>query len=65
MSVTAWQMVFDFARLRAGQSVLIHGGAGNVGAYAVQFAKQAGAMVIATAVGRMMFPTSAVSAASA
>ena len=48
-SVTAWQMVFDFARLRAGESVLIHGGAGNVGAYAVQFARQAGAMVIATA----------------
>ena len=49
VSVTAWQMVFDFAQLRAGQSVLIHGGAGNVGAYAVQFAKQAGAMVITTA----------------
>jgi NADPH:quinone reductase-like Zn-dependent oxidoreductase len=48
-SVTAWQMVFEFAQLRAGQSVLIHGGAGNVGAYAVQFARQAGAMVIATA----------------
>jgi NADPH:quinone reductase-like Zn-dependent oxidoreductase len=48
-SVTAWQMVSEFAQLRAGQSVLIHGGAGNVGAYAVQFARQAGAMVIATA----------------
>jgi NADPH:quinone reductase-like Zn-dependent oxidoreductase len=51
VSVTAWQMVFEFAQLSAGQSVLIHGGAGNVGAYAVQFAKQAGAMVIATAGG--------------
>lgn len=49
VSVTAWQMVFEFARLSAGQSVLIHGGAGNVGGYAVQFAKQAGAMVITTA----------------
>jgi NADPH:quinone reductase-like Zn-dependent oxidoreductase len=49
VSVTAWQMVFEFAQLRAGQSVLIHGGAGNVGGYAVQFARQAGAMVIATA----------------
>ena len=49
VSVTALQMVFDFAQLSAGQSVLIHGGAGNVGAYAVQFAKQAGAMVITTA----------------
>jgi len=49
VSVTAWQMVFEFAQLSARQSVLIHGGAGNVGAYAVQFAKQAGAMVITTA----------------
>jgi NADPH:quinone reductase-like Zn-dependent oxidoreductase len=49
VSVTAWQMMFDFAQLSAGQSVLIHGGAGNVGGYAVQFAKQAGAMVITTA----------------
>ena len=49
VAVTAWQMVFDFAQLRAGQSVLIHGAAGNVGGYAVQFARQAGAMVIATA----------------
>ena len=49
VSVTAWQMVFEFAHLSGGQSVLIHGGAGNVGAYAVQFAKQAGAMVITTA----------------
>ena len=49
VGVTAWQMVFEFAQLSAGQSVLIHGGAGNVGAYAVQFAKQAGAIVITTA----------------
>jgi NADPH:quinone reductase-like Zn-dependent oxidoreductase len=48
-AVTAWQMLFDFAQLSAGQAVLINGGAGNVGGYAVQFAKQAGAMVIATA----------------
>jgi len=49
IAVTAWQMVFEIARIAAGQTVLIHGGAGNVGAYAVQFAKQTGAMVIATA----------------
>jgi NADPH:quinone reductase-like Zn-dependent oxidoreductase len=49
VSITAWQMVFEYAQLSAGQSVLIHGGAGNVGGYAVQFAKQAGAMVITTA----------------
>ena len=48
VAVTAWQMVFDFARLSSGQSVLIHGGAGNVGGYAVQFARLAGALVIAT-----------------
>jgi len=49
VAVTAWQMVFDFAQLSSGQSVLIQGGAGNVGGYAVQFAKLAGALVIATA----------------
>ena len=49
VAVTAWQMVFELAQLAPGQSVLIHGGAGNVGAYAVQLAKRAGAMVIATA----------------
>jgi NADPH:quinone reductase-like Zn-dependent oxidoreductase len=49
VAVTAWQMVFEFAQPATGQSVLIHGGAGNVGSYAVQFAKQAGATVIATA----------------
>ena len=49
VAVSAWQMVFEFARLSPGQSVLVHGGAGNVGAYAVQFAKSAGAVVIATA----------------
>jgi NADPH:quinone reductase-like Zn-dependent oxidoreductase len=52
VAVTAWQMVFDFAQLSSGQSVLIQGGAGNVGGYAVQFAKLAGALVIATASAR-------------
>jgi len=52
VAVTAWQMLFDFAKLSSGQSVLIHGGAGNVGGYAVQLAKQAGALVIATASGK-------------
>ena len=42
-------MLFDYAQVTAGQIVLIHGGAGNVGAYAVQLAKQADAEVIATA----------------
>jgi NADPH:quinone reductase-like Zn-dependent oxidoreductase len=47
-AVAAWQMLFDFAQVSEGQSVLIHGGAGCVGAYAVQFAHRARAMVIAT-----------------
>jgi NADPH:quinone reductase-like Zn-dependent oxidoreductase len=49
VAVTAWQMLFDYAHVTAGQTVLIHGAAGNVGAYAVQLAKQAGLHVIATA----------------
>src|SRR5262249_47354022 len=41
--------LFEYAHVTAGQNVLIHGAAGNVGAYAVQLAKQAGLHVIATA----------------
>lgn len=49
VAVTAWQMLFDHAHARAGQTVLIHGAAGNVGAYAVQMARNAGLEVFATA----------------
>jgi NADPH:quinone reductase-like Zn-dependent oxidoreductase len=42
-------MLFDYAHATAGQTVLIHGAAGNVGAYAVQMAKQAGIHVVASA----------------
>lgn len=49
VAVTAWQMLFDYARATAGQNVLIHGAAGNVGSYAVQLASQAGLHVTATA----------------
>jgi NADPH:quinone reductase-like Zn-dependent oxidoreductase len=49
VSITAWQMLFDYAQVTAGQTVLIHGAAGNVGAYAVQLANQAGLRVVATA----------------
>jgi len=49
VAVTAWQMVHEIACVSQGQFVLVHGGAGNVGAFAVQLAKRAGATVIATA----------------
>jgi len=49
VTVTAWQMLFDYAQVTAGQTVLIHGAAGNVGAYAVQLASQGGLHVVATA----------------
>jgi NADPH:quinone reductase-like Zn-dependent oxidoreductase len=46
VAVTAWQMLFEHARPDVGQRVLVLGGAGNVGAYAVQFAANAGFHVI-------------------
>jgi NADPH:quinone reductase-like Zn-dependent oxidoreductase len=49
IAVTAWQGLFDQARLNVGQTVVIHGAAGNVGAYAVQLARRAGIRTIATA----------------
>src|SRR5215475_1287818 len=49
VTVTAWQMLFEYAHVTAGDTVLVHGAAGNVGAYAVQLAKQAGLHVVATA----------------
>ncbi len=48
---TAWQGIFTHGHLEKGQTILIHGGAGAVGAYAVQLASHAGATVIATARG--------------
>ena len=48
---TAWQGMFTHGHLEKGQTILIHGGAGAVGAYAVQLASHAGAIVIATAGG--------------
>lgn len=51
-AMTAWQGLFDHGGLEAGQSVLIHGGAGGVGHIAVQLAKWKGAHVIATASGK-------------
>lgn len=48
-ALTAWQALIDTAKLQAGQTVLIHGGSGGVGSFAVQIAKARGARVIATA----------------
>jgi NADPH:quinone reductase-like Zn-dependent oxidoreductase len=48
-ALTAWQALIDTAKLSAGQTVLIHGGSGGVGSFAIQIAKARGAKVIATA----------------
>ena len=48
-ATTAWQALIDTAKLERGQTVLIHGGSGGVGCFAVQIAKARGAKVIATA----------------
>jgi NADPH:quinone reductase-like Zn-dependent oxidoreductase len=49
VAATAWQALFDHAQLKAGQTVVIHGAAGNVGSYAVQLARDAHLQAIATA----------------
>lgn len=48
-ALTAWDGIFERGRLQPGQRILIHGAAGGVGSFAVQFAKWKGAYVIATA----------------
>ena len=48
-ALTAWQSLVDVAKLQPGQTILIHGGSGGVGSFAVQIAKARGARVIATA----------------
>jgi NADPH:quinone reductase-like Zn-dependent oxidoreductase len=47
-ALTAWQALIDHAGLQTGERVLIHGGAGGVGVYAVQIAHNLGAHVVAT-----------------
>jgi NADPH:quinone reductase-like Zn-dependent oxidoreductase len=49
VGLTAWQALFEVASLTAGQTILINGAGGAVGGYAVQLAKQADAVVTATA----------------
>ncbi|MEV5150138.1 medium chain dehydrogenase/reductase family protein [Streptomyces sp. NPDC052727] len=50
--ITAWQMLHRKARVRAGQTVLVHGANGGVGSVLVQLAQAAGANVIGTASAR-------------
>lgn len=51
-ALTAWQGLFEMGKLESGQKILIHAGAGGVGHFAVQFALERGAHVIATASAR-------------
>ncbi len=51
-ALTAWQALFDALKLKKGETVLIHAGAGGVGGFAVQFAHWAGAKVYSTASAR-------------
>jgi NADPH:quinone reductase-like Zn-dependent oxidoreductase len=46
VAVTAWQMLFEYARIESGQAILVRGAAGSVGACATQMAKEAGASVV-------------------
>jgi NADPH:quinone reductase-like Zn-dependent oxidoreductase len=48
-ALTAWQALVDIGKIHSGQTVLIHGGSGGVGSFAIQIAKARGARVIATA----------------
>lgn len=48
-ALTAWQGVYEKSRLQPGERILIHGGAGAVGVFAIQLARRSGAEVIVTA----------------
>jgi NADPH:quinone reductase-like Zn-dependent oxidoreductase len=51
VALTAWQALVEQGKVRAGQKVLIHAGAGGVGSIAIQLAKHLGATVATTASG--------------
>lgn len=51
-ALTAWQALFEYVDLKEGEKVLIHGGSGAVGQFAIQFAKQKGANVYTTTSSR-------------
>lgn len=61
-ALTAWQGLFERARLQAGERVLVHGGAGAVGIFAIQLARLRGAHVTATASARNLAFVSALGA---
>ena len=52
IAVAAWQMLFEYAQVKRGESIMILGAAGNVGAYASQMALDAGLNVVAVARAR-------------
>ena len=49
VACTVWSNVVDIARLRAGRTLLVHGGGGGIGTFAIQLGKALGATVVATA----------------
>lgn len=51
-ALTAWQSLYDLAKLKAGERVLVHAGSGAVGQFAIQLAKLRGAIVYTTTSSR-------------
>lgn len=49
VACTVWSNVVDIARLRRGETLLVHGGGGGIGTFAIQFGKALGATVVVTA----------------